>query len=90
MLKTKFSQYFQCQKWCLVFLIFDHVLIAFYVLQHGWYIQNNSVAALFNMLAARRSCGNICFYQNYRPGKITLQDSVLIIKYLVAVWISSG
>ena len=49
MLKTKFSQYFQCQKWCLVFLIFDHVLIAFYVLQHGWYIQNNSVAALFNM-----------------------------------------
>ena len=23
----------------------------FYVLQHGWYIQNNSVAALFNMLA---------------------------------------
>ena len=54
MLKTKFSQYFQCQKWCLVFLIFDHVLIAFYVLQHGWYIQNNSVAALFNMLAARR------------------------------------
>ena len=40
------------------------------------------------MLAASRSCGNICFDQNYQPDKITLQDSVLIIKYLVAV--SSG
>ena len=58
--------------------------MAFYVLQHGWYMQNNSVAALFNMLAANRSCGNICFDQNYQPGKIT-SDSVLIIKYLVAV-----
>ena len=59
--------------------------MAFYVLEDGWYMQNNSVAALFNMLAASRSCGNICFDQNYQPGKITLQDSVLIIKYLVAV-----
>ena len=59
--------------------------MAFYVLQLGWYMQNNSVAALLNMLAARRSCGNICFDQNYQPGKVTLQDSVLIIKYLVAV-----
>ena len=40
------------------------------------------------MLAASRSCGNICFDQNCQPDKITLQDSVLIIKYLVAV--SSG
>ena len=59
--------------------------MAFYVLQHGRYMQNNSVAALFNTLAASRSCENTCFDQNYLPGKITLQDSVLIIKYLVAV-----
>ena len=53
--------------------------MAFYVLQHGCYIQNNSVVAQFNMLATSRSCGNICcFDQNYQPGKITLQDSVLI------------
>ena len=45
---------------------------------------NYSVAALFNVMVASRSCGNICFDQNYRPGKITLQDSVFIIKYLVA------
>ena len=57
----------------------------FYALQHGWYIQNNAVAALFNMLAASRSYGNICFDQNYQAGKITLQHSVLIIKYLDAV-----
>ena len=60
--------------------------MVFYVLRHGWYMQNNSVATLFDMLATSRSCGNICcFDQNYQPGKITLQDSVLIIKYLVAV-----
>ena len=60
--------------------------MAFYVLQHRWYIPNSSVAALFNMLATSRSCGNICcFDQNYQPGKITLKHSVLIIKYLVAV-----
>ena len=60
--------------------------MAFYVLQHGWYMQNNSVTALFNMSATSRSCGNIrCFGQNYQPGKITLPVSVLIIKYLVAV-----
>ena len=60
--------------------------MAFYVLQHDWYIQNNSVEALFNMSATSRSCINIhCFNQNYQPGNITLQVSVLIIKYLVAV-----
>ena len=60
--------------------------MAFYVLQHGWYMQNNSLAALFDMLATSRSCGNIWrFDQNYQPGTITLQDTILIIKYLVAV-----
>ena len=58
----------------------------FYVLQHGWYMQNNSVAALLNMLAISRSSGNIhCFDRKYQPGNITLQVSVLIIKYLVPV-----
>ena len=51
-----------------------------------WYKENNSVKALFNMLAASKSCENICcFDQSYQPDKITLQDSVLIIKSLVAV-----
>ena len=60
--------------------------MAFYVLQHGWYIQINSKAALFNMLATGRPCGNIrCLNQNYLSGKITLQVSVLIIKYQIAV-----
>ena len=60
--------------------------MAFYVLQHGWYKQNNSVATLFNMLTTSRSCEYIrCFDQNYQPGEIALQVSVLIIKYLVAV-----
>ena len=27
------------------------LVMAFYVLQHGWYVRNNSVTALFNMLA---------------------------------------
>ena len=49
-------------------------------------MQNNSAAAPFNMLATSKSCGNIrCFGQNYQPGKITFQVSVLTIKYLVAV-----
>ena len=58
-----------------------------YVLQHGWYMQNNSMATLFNILLTSRSCGgNIrCFDQNYQPAKIALQVSVLIIKYLVTV-----
>ena len=61
--------------------------MAFYVLQHGWYMQNNSMAALFDMLATSRSYGNICcFDQNVQPGKITLQDSALIIEYLVFVY----
>ena len=60
--------------------------MAFYVLQNGSYMQNNSVAALFNMLATSKSCGNIrCFDQSYQPGKITLPVSVLLIKYLAAV-----
>ena len=60
--------------------------MAFHVLQHGWYMQNNSVAAPFNVLAKSRSFGNICcFAQHYQPAKITLQVSVLIIKDLVAV-----
>ena len=38
------------------------------------------------MLATNRSYENICcFGQNYQPGKVTLQVTVLIIKYLVAV-----
>ena len=58
--------------------------MAFYVLQHGWYIQNDPVETPFNMLATNRSWG--CYFnQRYQPGKITLQVSVLIIKYLVAV-----
>ena len=45
-----------------------------------------TLEALFDMLAKSRSCGNICcFDQNYKPGKIILQDSVLLIKFLVAV-----
>ena len=40
-----------------------------------------ALAALFNMLATSRSCGNIgCFNHNYQAGKIILQDSVIIIK----------
>ena len=46
-----------------------------------------SVAVLFSMLATSSSCGNIrCFDQNYHIGKITLQVSVLFIKYLVAMY----
>ena len=46
-----------------------------------------SAAVLFNMLATSRSCGNIhCFVRNYQPGKITLQVSVLIINYVVAIF----
>ena len=45
-----------------------------------------TLAALFNMLATSRSCGNICcFNQNYLLRKITLQDSVLNVECLVAV-----
>ena len=43
------------------------------------------MAAVFNILAARRSCGNIHFsYQHYQQGKITLQVSVQMTEYLVA------
>ena len=70
-------------KFCITVKLISY---GFLCLQHGWYMQNNSVAALFNMLATNSSCGNIrCFDQNYQSGKITLQVSVLIIKYLVAV-----
>ena len=62
-----------------------------FVLQHGWYMQNNSVAVLFNMLTTSRSCGNAyCCDQNYQPRKITLQVFVLNIEYLVAVSFRSG
>ena len=45
---------------------------------------NESVAAVFNILAASRSCGNIrCSYRHYQPGKTNLQVSVPI-EYLVA------
>ena len=52
----------------------------------AWLVmQNNSVETPFNMLATSRSCGNVCFFdQMYQPGKIILQVSVLIIKYLVS------
>ena len=47
---------------------------------------NESVAAVFNILTASRSRGNIhCPYQQFQPGKITLQVSVLMIEYLVAM-----
>ena len=57
--------------------------MAFYVLQHGWCLQNNSTC-----WQQAGHFGNIlCFDQNYQPGKITLQVSGLIIKYLVAVFL---
>ena len=47
---------------------------------------NDSVAEVFNILATSRSCGNIhCAYRHYQPGKITLQVSMLMIEYLVAM-----
>ena len=65
--------------------------MAFYILHHVWYMQNNSVAAPFNMLAKSMSCGNIrCFDQNYQLDIITLQVSVLIIRYLVPVSFGQG
>ena len=60
--------------------------MAFFSLQDFWRIQNNAVAVPFSMLGTSRSCGNTrCFDQNYQPGKITLQVSVLSINCLVAV-----
>ena len=47
---------------------------------------NNSGAAVFNMLATSKLCGNIWFFdQNYQPGKTNSYVSVLMIEYLVAV-----
>ena len=47
---------------------------------------NDSVAEVFNILATSRSCRNIhCYYQHYQPGKITLQVSVMMIEYLLAM-----
>ena len=47
---------------------------------------NESVAAIFNILITSRSCGNIrCSYKHLQPAKITLQASVLMIEYLVAM-----
>ena len=55
--------------------------MAFYVIRNGCYMQNNSVAAPFNVLATNRTCGNVrCFDQNRQPGKINFQVSLLIIK----------
>ena len=49
------------------------LVMVFYVLQHDCYMQNNLVAALFNMLATSRSQGNLhCFDQSYQPSKINL------------------
>ena len=70
-----FQETLQCQ-----------LVMTFYVLQYGWYKENNSVKALFNMFAASKSCENICcFDQSYQSDEITLQNSVLIIKNLVAL-----
>ena len=38
------------------------VIMAFCILEHGWYMLNNSVAAVFIVLATNRSCGNICYF----------------------------
>ena len=41
---------------------------------------------MFNILATSKSCGDICIFdQHYQPGKVTSQDSVLMIEYLVPV-----
>ena len=57
--------------------------MVFYFLQNCWHVQNNSAVAPFNILPTSTSYGNIrCFDENYQPGKITLQVSVLIINYL--------
>ena len=45
---------------------------------------NYSVEAVLNILETNKSCGNIlCSYQQYHPGKITLEVSVPMIEYLV-------
>ena len=60
--------------------------MAFCVLQRGWYMQNNLMAAPFNMLATSSSCGNKRYFdQNYQPGMIAIQVSVLIIRFSLAV-----
>ena len=46
---------------------------------------NESVVAVFNILATSSSCGNIhCSYRHYQQGKMNLQVSELMIEYLVA------
>ena len=41
------------------------LVMNFYVLQHGLYVENNSVKTLFNMLPTSRLCRNIsCFGQS--------------------------
>ena len=45
----------------------------------------DSVAEVFSILATSRSCGNIyCSHQHYKPGKIALHFSMLMIEYIVA------
>ena len=57
----------------------------FHIFQHDQEMHNDSVAEVFNILATRRSLGNMHYsYQHYQPGKITLQVSVLMIEYIVA------
>ena len=37
-------------------------------------------------MTTSRSCGSMhCSYQHYQPGKITIQVSVLMTEYLVAI-----
>ena len=57
----------------------------FHIFQYDQEMHNDSVAEVFNILATRRSLGNMHYsYQHYQPGKITLQVSVLMIEYIVA------
>ena len=61
----------------------NYIFLCFIV----WLVnRNNSGAAVFNMLASSKSCGNkFLFDQHYQPGKLTSQVSVLMIEYLVSV-----
>ena len=46
---------------------------------------NNSVAAVFNMLATGKLCGNISYFgQSYQPAKIILEVLILMNENLVA------
>ena len=65
--------------------------MVFYIIEYGWYMQSNAVAAPFNMLATCRSCRNIRYFnKSYQPGKRIIQVSVSNIKYLVALTFGKG